>query len=44
MPAYNHLCEDCGHEWEADHSNDKQADAALCPKCNSEDTQANRAN
>lgn len=43
MRQYNHVCEDCGHEWEAAHENDRQADAATCPRCGSENTQANRA-
>lgn len=42
MSGYNHVCEDCGHEWEACHDNDRQADAARCPKCGSSDTQAYR--
>ena len=43
MPQYNHVCEDCGYEWQAAHKNDEKADAVTCPKCGSEDTQANRA-
>jgi hypothetical protein len=31
MFTYNHVCEDCGYEWEQAHSNDEDADAAKCP-------------
>ncbi|RTL52455.1 MAG: zinc ribbon domain-containing protein [Rhodocyclaceae bacterium] len=43
MQPYNHVCEDCGYEWEAGHANDREADKALCPRCGSDDTQAHRA-
>jgi len=44
MEPYNHVCESCGHEWEQGHQNDKEAEAEKCPNCESEETQANRAN
>lgn len=43
MRQYNHVCEDCGYEWEAGHENDDQAEEAVCPRCGSEETQSNRA-
>ncbi|WP_404361062.1 FmdB family zinc ribbon protein [Methylotuvimicrobium sp. KM1] len=42
MIGYNHVCEDCGHEWEQAHEDDAHADAAKCPNCGSESTQAYR--
>ena len=42
MMPYNHVCEDCGHEWESAQPSDAHADAQRCPKCGSESTQAYR--
>ena len=43
MQAYNHVCEDCRHEWEQGHENDEKAETEDCPNCGSELTQAYRA-
>jgi putative FmdB family regulatory protein len=43
MMPYNHVCEDCGHEWESAQPNDTSAAAQSCPKCGSDSTQAFRA-
>jgi DNA-directed RNA polymerase subunit RPC12/RpoP len=40
VQGYNLVCEDCGHEWEAAYDNDQKADAAKCPDCGSQSTQA----
>ncbi len=42
MQWYNHVCEDCGKEWESAQPNDDKADAEACPNCGSSATQAYR--
>lgn len=42
MNGYNHVCEDCGYEWEAVHANDREADKEKCPNCGSDNTEAYR--
>lgn len=34
--GYNHVCEDCGHEWESGQEDQR------CPSCGSRSTQSNR--
>lgn len=34
---YNHVCEDCGKEWESAKEEEN------CPKCGSESTQSNQS-
>lgn len=33
MASWNHVCEDCGHEWESSKENQR------CPSCGSDSTQ-----
>lgn len=36
MAAWNHVCEDCGHQWESSKEDQK------CPNCGSDSTQSSK--